>query len=74
MLRTTARTSILAALLALSRLSLQEAAADELTLSERAALQATMFRYIDREAIKGSFLHVDISQGTVEPISPVKAQ
>jgi hypothetical protein len=67
------RTGILAALLALSRLSLQEAAADELTLSERAALQATMFGYIDREAIKGSFLHVDISRGTVEPISPVKA-
>jgi hypothetical protein len=71
-LRTIARTSILAALISLSGPCLQAAAADELTLSERAALQATMFRYIDREAIKGSFLHVDISQGTVESISPVK--
>jgi len=72
MMRTTVLLGVVAALSPAWGLGLNAAAADELSVSLRAELQATMFRYIDREAIKGSLLHLNIKDGTVETLSPVK--
>jgi len=73
MLAIAVRLGVAAGLFAFCSFSLNEAAAEDLSVSQRAELQATMFRFIDREAIRGSLLHLNIEDGTVESLSPVKA-
>ena len=41
--------------------------------ADKAALQATMQRHIDRSLVNGAFLHLDFDSGDVQKLHPVKA-
>lgn len=41
--------------------------------AERAALHAAMLQHIDRQAVDGVYLHMDLKGGVVETYSPAKA-
>ena len=59
-----------AGLLALSGLSAQAAA---LNASEKAALQAAMFRHIDGQPVNGGFLRLNVKAGQAEALAPSRA-
>jgi len=41
--------------------------------AERAALHAAMLQHIDRQAVDGIYLHMNLTGGTVEKFAPAKA-
>jgi|tagenome__1003787_1003787.scaffolds.fasta_scaffold20691064_1 hypothetical protein len=48
------------------------AAATPLSPSDQAALQGTMFQFIERQLVGDTFLNVDLKNGTVQTLYPAK--
>jgi hypothetical protein len=53
--------------------SLNPTGAQALELSEKVALQAAMQRHVDRTMIDGTYLDLDLQQGTFSKLHPVTA-
>jgi hypothetical protein len=53
--------------------SLNPTGAQALELSEKVALQAAMQRHVDRTMIDGTYLDLDLQQGTFSKLYPVTA-
>jgi len=51
----------------------QASFAETVSTADRSGLQAAMFQYIDRQAVEGMFLHMDMRDGSVQGLAPAKA-